>query len=55
MDNAEMIFENALKNHYTMINEFKGVPDVKAERLEEAFNVKHCALSVKHRPFIKIF
>ena len=29
-----------------MINEYKGVPDVKPERLEEAFNVQHCALSL---------
>lgn len=46
MDPAEVIFETALKNHYSMINEFKGVPGVRPERLQEGFNVKHCALSL---------
>jgi len=52
MDSAELIFETALKNHYGMINEFKGVPGVKPERLEEAFIVKHCALSLVGEPIM---
>lgn len=52
MDEAELIFEQALKNHYNMINEFKGVPDVKAERLAEAFEVRHCALSLVGEPIM---
>ncbi len=52
MDPAEMIFETALKLHYSMINEFKGVPDVKPDRLKEAFEVKHCALSLVGEPIM---
>jgi tRNA wybutosine-synthesizing protein 1 len=52
MDSAEMIFETALKNHYSMINEYKGVPEVKPDRLEEAFNVRHCALSLVGEPIM---
>lgn len=47
-----MIFETALKNHYTMINEFKGVPGVRADRLAEAFEVAHCALSLVGEPIM---
>jgi tRNA wybutosine-synthesizing protein 1 len=52
MDPAELIFETALKNHYSMINEFKGVPGVKPERLQEGFDVKHCALSLVGEPIM---
>ena len=51
-DGAEMIFETALKNHYAMINEFKGVPGVRADRLAEAFEVAHCALSLVGEPIM---
>ncbi|KAH7956070.1 hypothetical protein HPB52_005987 [Rhipicephalus sanguineus] len=46
IDSHEMIVENALKNHYKMINEFKGVPGVLRERLEEGLRARHCALSL---------
>ena len=52
MDGAELIFEEALSKHYGMINEFKGVPGVKPERLEEAFKVRHCALSLVGEPIM---
>lgn len=52
MDQPELIFETALKNHYSMINEFKGVPGVKPERLKEGFEVKHCALSLVGEPIM---
>ncbi|CAF0770517.1 unnamed protein product [Brachionus calyciflorus] len=52
MDDPHLIFENALKNQYTMINEFKGVPGVKKEKIEEALNVKHCALSLVGEPIM---
>jgi len=35
-----------------MINEMRGVPGVKPERLEEGFNVKHCALSLVGEPIM---
>jgi len=52
MDGAEMIFEEALTKHYHMINEYKGAPGVKSDRLEEAFNVRHCALSLVGEPIM---
>lgn len=52
MDDAEMIVEGVLKNHYAMINEFKGVPGVKEDRLEEGFKVRHCALSLVGEPIM---
>jgi len=52
MDGAEMIFEEALSKHYHMINEYKGAPGVKSDRLEEAFNVQHCALSLVGEPIM---
>jgi tRNA wybutosine-synthesizing protein 1 len=35
-----------------MINEMRGVPGVKAERLADGFNVKHCALSLVGEPIM---
>ena len=52
MDGAEFIFDEALQKHYGMIKEFKGVPGVKQERLDEAFNVRHCALSLVGEPIM---
>lgn len=46
LDEPEMIVEGALKSHYAMINEFKGVPGVQDGRLKEATTAKHCALSL---------
>ncbi len=52
LDNPELIFSGALSNHYKMINEFKGVPGVLKERLEEGMKVKHCALSLVGEPIM---
>ncbi|XP_065301073.1 S-adenosyl-L-methionine-dependent tRNA 4-demethylwyosine synthase TYW1-like isoform X1 [Dermacentor albipictus] len=52
MDTPEMIVENALKNHYKMINEFKGVPGVLRERLNEGLQARHCALSLVGEPIM---
>lgn len=52
MDEPELIFETALKNHYQMINEYKGAPGVKEDRLKEAFEVRHCALSLVGEPIM---
>lgn len=35
-----------------MINEMKGVPGVQPERLQEAYTVKHCALSLVGEPIM---
>ncbi|XP_023343071.1 S-adenosyl-L-methionine-dependent tRNA 4-demethylwyosine synthase [Eurytemora carolleeae] len=52
MDDAEMILNGALENHYKMINEFKGVPGVLPEKLAEGMQAKHCALSLVGEPIM---
>ncbi|CAG2061098.1 unnamed protein product, partial [Timema podura] len=52
MDQPEEILEGALEAHYKMINQFKGVPGVKPERLAEGFQAKHCALSLVGEPIM---
>jgi len=52
MDQAEEILAGALQNHYKMINEFKGVPGVSQERIEEGLHARHCALSLVGEPIM---
>ncbi|CAB4490912.1 hypothetical protein RhiirA1_502506 [Rhizophagus irregularis] len=52
VDPPEMIFSECLSNHYKMINEMKGIPGIRADRFQEAFNVRHCALSLVGEPIL---
>jgi len=52
MESAEFILAGALENHYKMINEFKGVPGVLPDKLEEGMQAKHCALSLVGEPIM---
>ncbi|XP_033628293.1 S-adenosyl-L-methionine-dependent tRNA 4-demethylwyosine synthase TYW1-like [Asterias rubens] len=52
MDDPETILEGALQNHYKLMKEFKGVPGVKPERMAEAMQVQHCALSLVGEPIM---
>ncbi|XP_027718246.1 S-adenosyl-L-methionine-dependent tRNA 4-demethylwyosine synthase isoform X1 [Vombatus ursinus] len=52
MDQPDMILREAVENHQNMIKQFKGVPGVKASRLEEGLQVKHCALSLVGEPIM---
>merc|ERR1719282_2234267 len=52
MEPAEFIFSGAVENHRKMINEFKGVPGVLPDKLEEGMTVKHCALSLVGEPIM---
>jgi tRNA wybutosine-synthesizing protein 1 len=52
MDPPQMIIDEALRNHYQMIKEFKGVPGVKPERYAEGMSVQHCALSLVGEPIM---
>ena len=52
MDEPETILNGLLQSHYAMINEYKGVPGVQANRLEEAFSARHCALSLVGEPIM---
>jgi len=47
-----MIVQEGIEKHQDMINIFKGVPGVKPERWEDAFNVAHCALSLVGEPIM---
>ncbi|CAI5338176.1 ASB_HP2_G0053570.mRNA.1.CDS.1 [Saccharomyces cerevisiae] len=52
VDEPEYILENALKGHYSMIKQMRGVPGVIAERFAKAFEVRHCALSLVGEPIL---
>lgn len=52
MDEPEFLVDGALKAHYGMINEFKGVPGVQDIRLQEAMSARHCALSLVGEPIM---
>ena len=52
MEPAEFIFAGAVENHRKMINEFKGVPGVIPDKLEEGMTVRHCALSLVGEPIM---
>ncbi|KAJ7308978.1 hypothetical protein JRQ81_008260 [Phrynocephalus forsythii] len=52
MDPPERILEEALENHQTLIRQFKGAPGVRADRLEESMEAKHCALSLVGEPIM---
>lgn len=46
------LVESAIANHQQMIKQLKGVPGVQPERWNEAFRVRHCALSLVGEPII---
>ncbi|CEP10585.1 hypothetical protein [Parasitella parasitica] len=50
VDDPQFILDGAMENHYKMIKQLKGVPGVKAERFQEAFTIRHCALSLVGEP-----
>ncbi|KAK2172843.1 hypothetical protein NP493_925g02007 [Ridgeia piscesae] len=52
MDDAETIFQGALKNHTDMIRQFRGVPGVQPEKFSEALEPRHCALSLVGEPIM---
>jgi tRNA wybutosine-synthesizing protein 1 len=52
MDPPREIVKTAIKLHQNMIREYSGVPGVKPERLQEAFTVRHCALSLVGEPIM---
>ncbi|XP_067394027.1 S-adenosyl-L-methionine-dependent tRNA 4-demethylwyosine synthase TYW1-like isoform X2 [Emydura macquarii macquarii] len=52
MDQPEMILQEAIENHQSLIKQFKGVPGVRVDRFEEGMVVKHCALSLVGEPIM---
>ena len=51
-DDAALLVEGFLSKHRAMIKEMRGLPGVIPERLEEAYSVRHCALSLVGEPII---
>lgn len=51
-DDPAFIVEEAVELHKSMINEMRGVPGVRPDRLEEGYQVKHCALSLVGEPIM---
>ena len=49
-DPPELILQGALAAHYQKIKMLRGVPGVRAERFQEAMDVRHCALSLVGEP-----
>ncbi|XP_015269120.1 PREDICTED: S-adenosyl-L-methionine-dependent tRNA 4-demethylwyosine synthase [Gekko japonicus] len=52
MDQPDMILQEAIENHQNLIKQFKGVPGVRGDRLEEGMLPKHCALSLVGEPIM---
>ena len=52
MDPPEQIVSEAIELHRQMIKTMRGVPGVKPERFQEAFDVQHCALSLVGEPIM---
>ena len=50
VDPPEMIFDGAKEGHYKKIKMMRGVPGVRAERFQEAMQIRHCALSLVGEP-----
>eukprot|EP00899_Mesostigma_viride_P008907 jgi/Mesvir1/18017/Mv09347-RA.2 len=52
MDPPDMIVEGAISAHARMVNEMRGVPGVKSDRLAEGMTPRHCALSLVGEPIM---
>ncbi|KAL9121364.1 MAG: hypothetical protein Q9187_002078 [Circinaria calcarea] len=50
VDEPDLIFEGAKKEHLRRIKMMRGVPGVRAERFQEAMRIRHCALSLVGEP-----
>lgn len=52
MDPPLEIVEQAVNAHKAMVKQMKGVPGVKADRLAEGMQPRHCALSLVGEPIM---
>lgn len=50
LDPPEKVMEGALQGHYNKIKQMRGIPGIQMERFQEAFTVRHCALSLVGEP-----
>lgn len=51
-DPPSLIVDQAISEHQAMVNQMRGVPGVVPERFQEAFTVRHCALSLVGEPIM---
>lgn len=51
-DEAEVLVNGSIERHQNMIKELKGLPGLIQTRWEEAFTVRHCALSLVGEPIM---
>ncbi|KAI9908709.1 hypothetical protein PsorP6_004017 [Peronosclerospora sorghi] len=51
-DDAETLVKGAIERHQAMIKELKGLPGLIPARWDEAFTVRHCALSLVGEPIM---
>merc|ERR1711972_185251 len=52
LDDAKLVFDGLVKNHYDMVKQFKGVPGVTPKALAEAKKLRHAALSLVGEPIM---
>lgn len=50
VDKPDIILNGILNGHYSKIKQMRGIPGILMDRFEEAFEVKHCALSLVGEP-----
>lgn len=50
VDPPEKVLAGALEGHYKKIKQMRGVPGIQLDRFQEAFQVRHCALSLVGEP-----
>ncbi|GMM33779.1 putative tRNA 4-demethylwyosine synthase [Saccharomycopsis crataegensis] len=50
VDGPEEILNGAMEGHYKKIKQMRGVPGINSERFQEAFRIRHCALSLVGEP-----
>lgn len=50
VDAPEKVLSGALEGHYKKIKQMRGVPGIQIDRFQEAFRVRHCALSLVGEP-----
>ncbi|KAI3646504.1 hypothetical protein MP228_009432 [Amoeboaphelidium protococcarum] len=52
IDDPKSVLDGAIDGHYSMIKQLKGVPGVQEDRMKEAFDIRHCALSLVGEPIM---
>ncbi|KAK9813456.1 hypothetical protein WJX73_010618 [Symbiochloris irregularis] len=52
MDEPQAIVEGAIASHVRMVRSFSGAPGVQESRLQEGYQIRHCALSLVGEPIM---